>query len=505
VTGISEMRVTKALFEGLTRLDAVKAEPAPGLAAKWDVSSDGRIYTFHLRTNATWSTGEPITSADVLYSWLRTLNPATAADYAGQLFYVKNAEDYYNGKIKDPSEVGMRALDEHTFQVELVNPLAFFLDLCSFTAFAVVPRYTIEKCGDRWLDQRPLPSSGPYQLDAWRLNDKVRLRKNPRYWDAANTRTELIDVLPIGSPNVALNLYETGIADIVWDKDLVPAELLDVLRRRPDFHTYEYLGTYFYRFNVTKKPFEDSRVRRAFAMATDREHIIKKLTQGGEKPASHYVPDATAHYMPIPGIRFDPEEARQLLAQAGYPGGKGFPRVEFSFYSAASGGAKMQGKIAVELQQMWRTQLGIEVELRQVERKVFLNAQSRLDYDISASSWIGDYNDPNTFLDMYLSNSGNNRTGWKSEKYDNLIRQANMQTDLQKRAELFQQAETHLVVEEAPIAPIYFYAGFNYFDPERIHGVYQNVLDEHPMQAIWKDAKPASPQALATRSSEANR
>ena len=422
----------------------------------------------------------------MLYSWRRALDPATAADYAGQLFYIKNAEDYYGGKIKDPARLGLQALDSHRFRVELEHPLAFFLDLCCLPVLAVVPRQAIEKYGDQWLNQRPLPVSGPYELAAWRLNDKVRFRKNPRYWDAAHTASELIDVLPIGSPNAALNLYETGVADIVWDKDLVPVELLDVLMPKPDFHHFDYLGTYFYRFNVTRKPLDDPRVRRAFALATDKQRLIQKLTHGGEKPAFHFVPDGIANYQSPEGPRFNPEQARQLLAEAGFPGGRGFPRLQYTFFSAAAGGAKMQGKLGVELQQMWRDALGIEIELRQIERKVFLNSQSRLDYDISASSWIGDYNDANTFLDMYVSSSGNNRTGWKSPRYDDLIHRANMQTDLRRRAELFREAETILVADDVPIVPIYFYTGFNYFDPAKITGLTQNLLDEHPLQDLGK-------------------
>jgi oligopeptide transport system substrate-binding protein len=486
IVGIPEMRLAKALFEGLVRLDPKEARPVPALAERWDVSPDGKTYTFYLRTNAAWSTGEPITTADVVYSWMRALSPATAGDYAGQLFYIKNAEAYYTGKIKDPAQVGIHALDAHTLRVELNDPLAFFLDLCTFPTLAVVPRQTIEKYGDRWLNHRPLPCSGAYELVAWRLNDKVRLRRNPRYWDAANTQNELIDVLPIGSPTTALNLYRRGVADIVWDKDLVPSELLDVLTKLPDFHTWNYLGTFFYRFNVTRGPLTNALVRKAFALATDRERIVRKITRGGEKPAHHFVPDGVANYQPPPGPPFDPEQARQLLARAGFPGGKGFPRLQYSFYSAASGGAKIQGKIAVELQQMWREALGIEIELRQIERKVFYAAQSRLDYDISGSSWIGDYNDANTFLDLFTSNSGNNRTGWKSPRYDDLIRQANQQTDPKRRAQLFQQAETILVADEAPIVSVYFYAGFNYFDPQKIQGIHQNLLDEHPMQYIRK-------------------
>jgi oligopeptide transport system substrate-binding protein len=486
VTGIAEMRITKALFEGLLRLDGKTARPIPGLAERWDISPDGKVYTFYLRTNAAWSTGRPITTQDVLYSWRRALDPGTAADYAGQLFYIKNAEDFYLGKIKDPAQLGFQAVDARTFRVELNSPLAFFLDLCCFPTLAVVPREVIDKAGDRWLSERPLPTSGPYELVAWRPNDKVRLRKNRHYWDAAETRNDIVDILPIGSPTAALNLYETKVADIVWDKDLVPTELLDILMQRPDFHSYDYLGTFFYRFNVTRKPFDDSRVRKAFALATDKARIIRKLTHGGEKPAFHFVPDGVADYTSAQGLAFDPEQARKLLAEAGFPQGKGFPPMQYAFYAGAGGGGKMQEKLGVELQQMWREALGITIELRPIERKIFYSAQSRLDYDISASSWIGDYNDANTFLDLFTSNSGNNRTGWRNAHYDELIHTANQQTDLERRAQLFRAAEDLLVAQETPIVPVYFYAGFNYFDPARIEGIYQNLLDEHPIQSIRK-------------------
>lgn len=485
VTGVSELRLVKSLFDGLIKLEPTNAAPVPAVAASWEISPDGRVYTFHLRTNAVWSTGEPITSDDVMWSWFRALSPATAGDYAGQLFYIKGAEDWYNGKLKDRDQVGIHAVDAGTVQVELNSPLAFFLELCSFPTLAIVPKQTIEKYGDRWLHAQPLPTSGAFTLEAWRVNDKVRLRRNPRYYDAANTASEIIDVLPVGSPNTALNLYETGVADIVWDKDLVPTELMDVLIKRPDFHSFTYLGTYFYRFNVTKPPFNDSRVRRAFALATDKQRIINKLTKGAEISATNFVPAGVANYVGAAGLNFDPEAARKLLSEAGFPGGKGFPRTTYTFFSA-SGGAKLHGKVGVELQQMWRDVLGVEVELRQIERKVFYSSQSKLDYDLSTSSWIGDYNDANTFLDLFTSTSGNNRTGWKNARYDELIREANLQTDLKRRAELFRQAETILIAEDPPIVPLYFYAGFNYYDAEKIGGIWPNILDEHPMQYLYK-------------------
>ncbi|MGD0816258.1 MAG: peptide ABC transporter substrate-binding protein [Verrucomicrobiota bacterium] len=484
VTSLEGLRVVAGLFEGLARNDPVTAAPVPGLARSWEISPDGRVYTFHLRDNLFWGAGEPITAEDVVYSWRRVLDPQTASEYAGQLFYVKNGEDYNSGKIKDPSQVGVRALDAHTVQVELNQPTAFFLDLCAFQTLSVVPRQVIGKYGEDWMRARPLPSSGPYVLDFWRLNDKIRLRKNPFYWDAANTKCGVADYLCLSAPNTALNLYETGQADIIWDHDFLPNELMDVLSQRPDFHSFHYLGTYFIRCNTTRPPFSDARVRKALALTIDKRRLVDKFLRGGQPVANHLVPDGTAHYGSVSGLAYNPALARQLLAEAGYPGGKGFPA--FSYLFAAVGGGGVNQKIGVELQQMWEEQLGIHAGLQQMEKSVYIAAQNRLDYDLTSGDWVGDYDDPNTFLDLFRSDNGNNRTGWKDARYDALMREANRQTDLARRAALLQQAERRLVIDEMPIIPLYFFVGLTYYDAAKIKGIYPNILDDHPLNAIWK-------------------
>jgi len=482
LTGQADGRVALEMFEGLTRYDPATAAPIPGLAEHWDISPDGTVYNFHLRTNALWSTGEPITAGDFVYSWLRVLEPATASEYAGQLFYLRNGEEYGTGKLKDPSRVGVRATDNYTLRVELKNPTPFFLDLCALQTLRVVPRQAIEKYGDRWLMMRPVPCSGAYELVEWRVNDRIRLRRNRRYWHAAHTRSETVDLLPSTSANTALNLYETGAADVVWDKNLVPVELLDILLKRPDFHTFPYLGTYFIRFNVTRKPFDDPRVRKALALAIDKKRIVGKITKGGEQPASGYTPPGIPGYETPEGLGFDPPSARRLLAEAGFPGGHGFP----SFQYLCDTTSRQQEQIAVELQDMWHRELGVHVEIRKLEWKTYLRAQGELDYDLCRSSWIGDYNDANTFLDMFMSNNPNNRTGWKSPRYDQWLREANAQVDRKKREQLLQQAEILLVREEAPVVPLYFYAGLEYHDENKIQGIFPNVLDVHPIQVIHK-------------------
>jgi oligopeptide transport system substrate-binding protein len=485
-----DMRLSRGLYEGLMRLDPKTGEPIAGLAKSWDISADGKVYTFHLRTNLLWSTGEAITADDVVYSWIRALKPATLSDYAEALFYVKNAEDFNAGKITDPSLVGVSAPDKQTVRVELNSPTPFFLDICTLPVTFVVPRQTIEKYGDRWTMAKPLPSSGPFELDYWRLNDRVRLKKNPRYWDATNTQSGIIDILPVASANTAFNLYEGGVVDVVWDKNQVPEELVDVLLKRPDFHTFNYLGAYFIRFNVTRKPFDDPRVRRALALAIDKNLLVKKIMRAGEEPAWHLVPDGTANYVSPKGLDYNPALARKLLSDAGYPGGKGFPPLEYTFDASSGGAAEIHEDIAVELQQMWHDTLGIQVDLRQVETKIIWGMLSRLEYQVARSSWVGDYDDANTFLECFTSNDGNNRTGWKNPEYDALILQANAQTDLKAREKVFQKAETMLVSNDVPIIPLYFYKGVNYFDTNKIQGIYPNLVDEHPLQYIRKIESP---------------
>ncbi len=489
VTGQTDGRVALALFEGLTRYDEHTGSPVPGLADRWEITDGGREYTFHIRTNAAWSNGEPLGARDFAWSWQRALDPATACEYAGALFYIENAESYAKGALKDFAQVGIRAEDERTLQVRLTSPTPFFLDLCAYTPFVALPRKAIEQHGDRWLMARPFMASGAYELVSWRLNDRIRVRRNPHYWDAGHTQTEVVDLLPCISPNTALNLYFSGAADIVWDKELIPPDLVSDLRQRADFHVSEMLGNYFYRYNVTKPPFNDPRVRRALALVIDRRRIVEHITKGGEKIANAITPGGVANgplkYQPPAGLGRDPEAARRLLAEAGFPGGKGFPRFTYTFNTHEG-----HRKIAVELRDMWLKELGIEAELRQLEWKTYLRAQFMLEYDLVRSSWIGDYDDPNTFLDLFMSENPNNRTGWKNAGYDTALRAANAEADPARRQVLLHEAESILVEKEAPVVPLFFYVGMELYDEQRIEGVFPNIRAEHPLRAIRRVRQP---------------
>jgi oligopeptide transport system substrate-binding protein len=489
VTGQADGRLVMALFEGLTRFEPVNAQSTPGLAERWEIDPGGGRYTFFIRTNAAWSTGDPIQAEDFRWSWQRILSPETASEYAGVLYYLKNGEAYATGRLKDFDQVGVHARSPHILDVELEAPTAFFLDLCSFQPYAVVPRRLIERFGDRWLNVRPFMASGAYTLDFWRLNDRVRLRRNPHYWDAANTQSETVDMLSCVVPATALNLYLSGAADVVWDKELVPPDLLDRLLPRPDFHTFPSLGNYFIRINVTRKPFSDPRVRHALALAIDKPRIVQRITKGGEKVAGCVSPPGIANgtniYQPPIGLGYDPAAARRLLAEAGFPGGTNFPTLQYTYNTQES-----HRKIGVELREMWGRELGLRVEFRQLEWKSWLRAQSMLDYDLIRSSWVGDYNDPNTFLDLFMSDNPNNRTGWRNAAYDDTLRRANAETDPRRRQTLLREAESILVERDLPVIPLFFYVGMEFYDTNHIAGIFSNVRSEHPLRVIHRLPRP---------------
>jgi oligopeptide transport system substrate-binding protein len=481
VTGQLEGRVCYALFEGLLHFDRF-GKPQPGIAESWDLSNDGKIYTFHLRANAKWSNGDSVTANDFLRSWKRILLPETASEYAYLLYHIKNAEPFNEGTIKDFGTVGLKAIDDRTFRVELEAPVPYFLDLCSFATLLPVHLPTVEKYGDDWIKPDKLVNNGPFLLKEWRLNYRIRLQKNPLYWDASHVALNTIDALPIDNSITAYNFYASKVADLILDKGLTPPSLIPELKTRSDFHAAPFLGNYFIRFNVTRKPLDDARVRQAFAMAIDRDRIVQKITQAGEPPAYSFTPPGTASgYQPPKMFGRDVEKARQLLAAAGYPGGKGFPTVTYLYDSK-----KLNEDIAVEIQNMLSDALGVHVELQKQEWKVYLNSLSRLDYDFARSSWVGDYNDPNTFIDCFVSGGGNNRTGWRSKEYDDLVAAAALEPDNTKRSQIFQRAEDILLNQGTPICPLYYYVGIQIYDRQKFGGIEPNLLDEHPFREMYR-------------------
>ena len=480
ITGQPEGRIVNALFEGLLRFDR-HGRSGPGVASSWEISPDGLTYTFHLRPEARWSDGRRVTAREFVDSWHRTLDPATASAYSYQLFAVKGAEEFANGKTHEFSTVAVKAPDEATLRVTLRQLTPYFLDLCAFPTLYPVRTDLIAREGDDWVKPGKLIGNGAFRLEAWRINDSVRLARNPLYWDAGNVRLRSVEVLPISKANVAYNFYAAGLADLIMDKGLAPPSLLDALKVRPDFHAAPFLGTYFLRFNCAKGPFTDPRVRKAFSMALDRRRITTKITRAGETDALSFVPPGIPGYKAPVGLAENAAEARRLLAEAGYPEGRGFPLTTYLY----SEGELNEG-VAIELQSMWREVLGVTVQLARQEWKVYLNSLGSLDFGIARSSWVGDYPDPNTFLDLFLSGSGNNRTGWSSPAYDRLIGEAAAESDPARRFATMRRAEEYLVREQVPIAPLFFYVGIQLYNPNQLGGIEANVLDEHPIREIYR-------------------
>lgn len=478
ITGQPEMRIVESLFEGLTAFNR-QGRAVPGVAESWTISPDAKTYTFKLRPDAKWSDGAPVTAQDFVASWHRTLTPETAASYNYQLFYVRNAKDFADGKLKDFAQVGVRAIDDRTLEVRLENPTPFFLDLCATPALDPVPLKAIERYGDDWIKPGRIVGNGAYVLVDWRINDRIRLRKNPYYWDRGQVALETVDLLPISKANVAYNFYASGEADLALDKGLTPTALLDELKKRPDFHAAPFLGSSFLRFNCAHGPFTDERVRLAFSMAVDRERIVKKITRAGELAAVTLVPPGLAGYPAPEGVRYDPQAARALLAAAGHPDGRGLPLIRYLYNEA-----ELNEAVAIELQSMWQDVLGVQVSLARQEWKVYLNSMNSLDYDICRSSWVGDYPDPNTFLDMFLTGGGNNRTGFSDASYDRSIADAAREPDPKKRFEILAGAEQMLIAKKAVICPLYFYVGIQLYDPKKVAGLEPNLLDDHPIRLM---------------------
>ncbi|ADQ40310.1 extracellular solute-binding protein family 5 [Caldicellulosiruptor acetigenus I77R1B] len=464
------------VFEGLTRVN-VKGQTVPGIAYKWTVSKDGLTYTFYLR-DAKWSDGKPVTAYDFEYAWKRALDPKTGSEYAYQLYYIKNGQKFNEGKAK-ASDVGVKALNEKTLQVTLEAPTPYFLDLTNFPTYFPVRKDIIEKYGDKWAtDPKTYIGNGPFKMTKWVHNSYIELVKNPNYWDAKSITLEKIVFKLSEDVNANLFAYEARQVD---GAEGIPTNEIDRLKKSGELKTAPLLGTYYYLINCKKKPFNDPRVRRALSLAIDRQYIVDNIGKLNQKPATGFVPYnikginkdfriENGNFLPT---KADLATAKKLLAEAGYPNGKGFPEIEI-IYNTSEG----HKKIAEAIQNMWQ-KLGIKVKISNMEWKVLLQRRQNKDYMVARDGWVADYNDPMTFLDLFTSYSGNNNTNWSDKKYDSLIDLAKKTVDPKKRMQYLMEAEK-MLMDQSVVIPIYFYTrgyllrdyvknyymsplGFNYF------------------------------------------
>lgn len=484
VTGVTENNIISALFEGLVSPNPKTLAPEPGIASSWTISDDSKTYIFTIRDNALWSNGDPVTADDFVWSWKRMLSPAMASEYAYQLFTVKNAKQYNSGESLDFATVGVKALDKKTLQVELENPTPYFLSLLThYSTFAVHPPTilkfgAIDEAGTLWTRPGNIVSNGPFVLSNWRLNYIIRVSKNPYYWDKDTVRLNEIAFYPIDSEQTEERMFRTG---VLHATNTVPIDkIASYKQEQADLISITpYLGTYYYRFNTNIKPLDDPRVRRALSMSIDRESVVTSITKGGQIPAYSFTPPNTqGYYADSSPIKYDIEAARALLAEAGYPNGKDFPEIELT-YNTSDG----HRRIAVAVQQMWKEALNISIRLSNQDWKVYLSRVQSMDYSIARAAWIGDYPDPNTFLDMFVTDGGNNQTGWSNTEYDRLIQLAATQADQQARYQSFRQAES-ILIDESPIIPIYTYTRSLLIHPQ-LKGWHSNILDQHPYKYVY--------------------
>ena len=489
VTGVPESKIIDTLFEGLTRKNPWTLEPEPGAAASWEFSEDLRVITFYMQPEGRWSNGDPVTAHDFVWSWRRALDPAMGNLYAYMLYPVENAEAYATGKLSDPEQVGVRALDDMTLQVTLNAPTPYFLQLMDHYSSYAVHRATIERFGkstDRftqWTRVGNIVTNGPFQLKEWQLNRRIAVERNPHYWDADVLRLNGVVFYP--TENIVSEERMFRVHQLHYTGD-VPLNKIPAYRKLPNtpFVEAPFLGTYFYLLNTERPPLDDVLVRRALSLAVDREAVTRNVLYGSNNPAYSITPPGTLGYQPPQLFSYDPAEARRLLAEAGYPEGAGWPGLELIYNTSES-----HRKIAVALQQMWKDVLNIEVTLSNQEWKVYLDSVSEMNFQIARRGWIGDYVDPNNFLDMYISGGGNNNTGFSDPVYDDLIlQQAPRAATEEERFALFYEAETRLM-EQMPIIPIYTYASKHLVHPS-VRGLPPNLMDFINVKYIYLDDVP---------------
>lgn len=599
-TGQPEGRIIFELFEGLLRMmpegeidpatNLQPMTPQPAMAKSYEVSEDGKTYTFHLRDNIVWSDGTPVTAEDFVFSWHRMLHPATACEYGYLINEVAHAEAYHKGVVNEGDRVevelwdrpgetqtseanvqhfprgtmlygtlveiakpdppvlpeeasdetrenadlewrdrwvykvdiaepssdgginwngpvkrmmfcgdpdlaesdpaiqrthgvmvaftklgGVEAVDKKTFVVRLRNTVPYFLNLVAYYPLSAINRRCIETHGaPMWTKSENIVTNGPFLLQLRRLRDRVRVRRNPDYHSASKIKIDTIDFVSVESQNTSMNMYETG--QLQWAYDL-PKAVLEELMDRPDCVSGPKLSVYFYKLNHNRPPLNDVRVRKALSMAIDRNQIVKQVTKGGEQPAFSVVPPGMTGYTSPQGLGEDVERARELLAEAGYPGGRGFPKFQLMYNTH-----EMHRPIAEVIQQQWQNNLNIKIELQNMEWGSFIETVQQGQYTISRYGWIGDYPDPNTFLDLWVSDSPQSNLNWNNPEYDSLIADAAAELNPERRMQLLQQAE-QVFVDDAALIPIFFYTS-NHLVKPNVRGFAATLEDKHPLQLI---------------------
>ncbi len=468
----SSSNIVTNLFEGLTGYDMKSLSSKPGVATHWKVSADKKTYTFYLRKNAKWSDGKSVTAHDFVYSWQRAVSPQLASRYAFMMYFIKNAKAISLGKIKDITQLGVKAVDDYTLQVELNQPVPFFVSLTAWYTYYPVRKDIVEKYKARWTRPEHIVSNGFFSLSEWVPNKQISVVKNDHYWDKKNVHLDKVIFYAITDRETALKSYLKGKLHFV---ESPPNVKLKVLSNRDDFYASPMIGTYFLVFSVEKPPMNNQKFRQALSYAIDRKQLVK--ITGNGIAAANLVPKGIGDYEPAQGNEFNPDKARALLKESGLDVASKMPEITLIYNTSEN--HKMVLQI---IQNMWKKHLGLNVTLHNMEWKVLLKLLQLHEYQISRFSWIGDYVDPNTFLEIFLSDSSSNFAQWKNKAYDQLLHNAMHTMNSKKRNELFHEAED-LLLHESPIIPIYTYVKTSLLS-KKVTGFYHNLIGYHALKGV---------------------
>lgn len=470
------------LMEGLTRLGE-DHQPAPAIAEKWDVSEDGKVYTFHIRDTAKWSNGDDVTANDFEFAWKRLLDPKTASGAAFLGYLIDGGEEFNNGKGK-AEDVKVKVVDQKTFEVTLTSPQAYFLSIIANPAFFPINEKVAKENPEWYAEADSFVGNGPFNLTEWKHDSHFVMKKNPKYWDAKNVKLEKIHWAIVDDTTTEYQMYSKG----ELDKSDIPAELSDKLFKEGKVKMEDQAGSYFYRFNLNKEPFQNLNIRKAFAMAVDQKQMSDYVTKIKEKPAYAFVSPgfkdpSGKDFREVNGdlIVTDKKKAKELLEKGMKEEGYSkLPEVTLTYNTDDK-----HKKMAEALQQMFKENLGVEVKLSNMEANVFAEDQKALKLQLSRSSFLADYADPVNFLENFQTGHSMNRTGWSNAKYDGLIKQAKNESDETKRYELMYEAEK-ILMAETPIIPIHYYNQI-YVQNEAVSGIVRHPVGY--LELKWADKK----------------
>ncbi|MFL1817127.1 ABC transporter substrate-binding protein [Pantoea agglomerans] len=460
--GLPEIQVIRDLFEGLTNQDA-QGKIVPGVAQSWS-SSDNKTWVFTLRNNARWSNGDPVTAQDFVYSWQRLVDPKNSSAFAwfAGLSGIQNAAAITKGEMT-PDKLGVVAQSKNQLKVTLDRPVPWFPALVANVALFPVPQKIIAQQGDSWTSPGKLVGNGAYQLSERVVNEKIVLTRNPHYWDDAHSVLTKVTFVPINEESSATKRYRSNDIDIT---ESFPKNMYALLKKTlpGEVYTPDQLGTYYYAFNTQKGPTADVRVRKALSWSIDRKVIAEKVLGTGEKPAWHFTPDVTAGFKPLPTFMQQHDQnslnaqAKSLLAAAGYGPGKPL-KLKLLYNTSES-----HQKIAIAVASMWKKNLGVDVTLENQEWKTYIDSRNSGNFDVIRASWVGDYNEPSTFLNLLTSGNSSNIARFNNADYDAVIAKASRETSDQVRNSDYNRAE-QILAEQAPIAPIYQYTNGRLIKP----------------------------------------